>query len=161
MGADKWSAINIISILDVLRDEGVKADVTFAQLADASRSVGPLWKAISSTVSLRESAKRLPKMSKTEWEAVIMAMLLRGLLYEGFVATAYSYTSYMRVCRGEAVRLLSGKRTFTVSHEAPLSSSKRSKKKESCTRKKRRRNGGSSVPVVTISDSDDDFCDAF
>ena len=129
-------ALYVLDVLIVLKDEAIKMDVTFSQLVDAARGVGTSWKSISTNTSkkgsiesLKGAAKRIPSMKKMEWEALTMAMLLQGFLIEGFVSTAYSFTSYMRVNLNARENLIRGDRVFIMQQEKKEEKKEKNKKK--------------------------------
>jgi len=115
-------ALYVLDVLSVLKTEGIKQDVTFSQLCDTARNVGTLWKSISTNTShnpsiaqLKVAAAKNPKMPATTWEKIIMTMMLNEVLVEGFIATSYSFTSYMRVNMNEKAKLINGDTIFVVS----------------------------------------------
>ena len=155
------TALYVLDLLSVLKEEAIKIDVTFAQLVDAARNVGTSWKAIVATAnsnkgsisSLKALAKQCPKMSKNEWEELVMAMLLKdGLLFEGFVATSYSFTSYMRVKQSERAKLIQGLRTFSVQKKIQQEDTGTSKKQTS-KKKRTAKSKTSKIAKIAVSSS--------
>ena len=92
-------------------------------------------------------------MSKNEWEELVMAMLLKdGLLFEGFVATSYSFTSYMRVKQSERAKLIQGLRTFSVQKKIQQEDTGTSKKKTS-KKKRTAKSKTSKIAKIAVSSS--------
>ena len=186
-------ALYVLDVLSVLKTEGIKQDVTFSQLCDTARNVGTLWKSISTNTShnpsiaqLKVAAAKNPKMPATTWEKIIMTMMLNEVLVEGFIATSYSFTSYMRVNMNEKAKLINGDTIFVVSEvvdggagaggaakkkKVSKKKSSTSKKSESTSTKhspgfpvdisvsagsKRKRNERQEQEVFTIDSSTDD-----
>ena len=98
-------AIHVVYTLILILSFGFKKDVSFAQLVDAVRIVGPLWKSIAALPAAQGNASQLrsfvketsKKMTKQEWGRIVMWMVLGGILEEAFIANAYSFNSYLVV----------------------------------------------------------------
>ena len=133
----------------LIRDSGIKNDVSFMQLVDCARCVGKIWKqikALGSTPevdSVRLRAARNPKIPPSEWSRVIMWMVLKGILEEAFIATAYGFNAYL--VRARAQKLLMNIDSFVI----PFAKSSGTKRKKSQKTKKKKK--------VICLDDDIDF----
>ena len=115
-------ATHVVNTLSVIQRNGIKRDVTFAQLVEASRSVGPLWKSIAAlpstqadAASLRAHAKAsVQKLPKEEWGRIVMWLILEGVLEEAFIANAYSFNSYLVANARSAQKLGTGEQRFVI-----------------------------------------------
>lgn len=115
-------AVHVVNTLGVIHRNGIKSDVSFAQLVEAARSVGPLWKAVAAlpvtqadAASLRAYAKsHVRKMPKQEWGRMVMWMILDGILEEAFIANAYSFNSYLVANARTAQKLGTGEKTLVI-----------------------------------------------
>eukprot|EP00946_MAST-07B_sp_MAST-7B-sp1_P003343 g3343.t1 len=115
-------AMHVVDTLNLIHSNGLKKDVSFAQLVEAVRIVGPLWKSIAALPAAQGMASQLrsfvkgtsKKMTKQEWGRIIMWMVLDGILEEAFIANAYSFNSYLVVNSQRAGRMPVGETTFFV-----------------------------------------------
>ena len=179
-------AMHIVHTLLAIKRNGIKSDVTFKQLVEAARAVGPLWKAIQALPGtqpdikeLQAYTKQLPKIAKYEWERIVMWMILRGVLKEAFIANAYSFNSYIAVNMDKIQMLFAEQLQLTIPApaaafvtSAKATSSKRSGSKAHVfakSAKKRKLKAKPSPPLPSImvpeaivlldesSDDDSDF----